>query len=388
VSVRTPRVALVAAKWHIPIPPLPGPDRPPTTDAEYVHMIRAFPPSKFIPAICEVSAQFETGKWVHHFGEQMVIAPALADMARVSLAHGNENRSKVPTEYDVLRCAANYQALDDPDLREGAPGAFERFFLRIASEQLVWQTSPFMELSRTTALWETPPIRPVTVMKPGWDVDLLGCSLSDYRLLGEFVFFVSSTHHAHFNEVIFKMPEMQRLLGTLTPDQASDVYRRHFLQTADDFRVAVGKNNRPAPYRRMTFNPLIDKPVVRCGGADDYVPVPLLMMRKVTPLGLYYTGIKRWGHDFADDLGYIFEPYLGRHLKHCRGADVYPEIKYGPAATRLDSIDWFVVTPTAVVLIDAKSVRPTEAVRTGGDGAADELKRMLRHGVDPELRTW
>lgn len=372
----------MAAKWHIPIPPRPDPDRPPVTDAEYVQRIRAFPPSKFIPAICEVSAQFETGKWVHQFGKQTVTAPALADMARVSLAHSNESRSKIPTVYDVLRCAANYMALDDPDLRLGGPGAFERFFLRIAGEQLVWQTSPFMELSRTTALWATPPARPVTVMKPGWDVELLGCTLSDYRLLGEFVFFVSSSQHAHFNEVFFKIPEMQPLLGTLTPEQASDVYRRHFLQTADHFRAAVGKNNRSAPYRRMTFNPLNDKPVIRCGGGDDYVPVPLLMVRKVTPLGLYYTGVKRWGNDFATDLGYIFEPYLGRHLKQCRGADVHPEIKYGPAATRKDSVDFIVVTPTAVVLIDAKSIRPTEAVRTGDACAANELKRMLRKGVD------
>jgi hypothetical protein len=372
----------MAAKWNIPIPPLPGRERPPTTDTEYVQMVRAFPPSKFIPAISEVSAQFETGSWAHHFGKQIVTAPALADMARVSLAHSNEGRTKIPTEHDVLMCAAHYQALDDPDLREGGPGAFERFFLRIAGEQLVWQTSPFMELSRTTALWETPPARPVKVMKPGWDADLLGCSLGDYRLLGEFVFFASSSRHGHFNEAIFDMPEMQQLFGTITPEQATAIYRRHFLQTADGFRTAVGENNRPAPYRRMTYNPLADKPVIRCGGVDDYVPVPLLMMRKVTPLGLYYTGMKRWGNDFATDLGYIFEPYLGRHLKHCRGADVYPEIKYGAAATRRDSVDFIVVTPTAVVLIDAKSIRPTESVRTGDDRAADELKRMLRKGVD------
>jgi hypothetical protein len=372
----------MAAKWNIPIPPVPGPERPSITDAEYVDAIRAFPPSKFIPAICEVTAQFETGEWAHEFGKQTVTVWALADMARVSLAHSNETRSKIPTQYDVLRCAANYMAISDPDLMEGGPGSFERFFLRIAGEQLVWQTSPFMELSRTTALWETPPARPLKVMKPGWDIDLLGCTLSDYRLLGEFVFSVSASHHGHFNEAIFAMPEMQRVLGTLTPDQASAVYRQHFLQTPDDFRTLVGKNNRPAPYRRMTYNPLADKPVIRCGGPDDYVPIPLLMMRKVTPLGLYYTGIKRWGNDFSTELGYIFEPYLGRHLKHCRGADVYPEIKYGPPATRRDSVDFIVVTPKAVVLIDAKSIRPTESVRTGDDRAADELKRMLRKGVD------
>ena len=45
------------------------------------------------------------------------------------------------------------------------------------------------------------------------------------------------------------------------------------------------------------------------------VPVPGLLDRKTSPLGLYYAGVEKWGNAFAEDCGALFEQYVGRQLR-------------------------------------------------------------------------
>jgi hypothetical protein len=107
------------------------------------------------------------------------------------------------------------------------------------------------------------------------------------------------------------------------------------------------------------------------------IPVPAQLFRKVSPLGLYYMGVKKWENAFAEDVGELFEQYVGRQLQQISSATVYPEVVYGKASER--SVDWIVVCPDAVILVEVKSVRPTDAIRLGKPEAEDEFRRMLGH---------
>lgn len=158
---------------QVPIPPSllaqPARKHEAVSDADYCQMVRAFPTSAFLHELCDLSADLMAGEWELRVGPYLVTPWALADMARVSIAQSSEFRRGIPTRQSVLRCANAYTQIDDPDLRRGDPDAFERFFLRTASQQLDFQSGPIHEIARTALLCSTNPKKSLEVMVDGWD---------------------------------------------------------------------------------------------------------------------------------------------------------------------------------------------------------------------------
>src|SRR5271155_3020997 len=151
-------------------------------DDEYVARVRRYAPSSLVPLVATAAAQYATpGSWEK--SPWMKFTPwALADIARVSLISGNEFKSAATVD-DLLRCCAAYVAVNDPELASNAPGSLTGFMLRITSEQLSYEQSPFHVMGRTMALFEQTqpaPGKALKVLRPGWDTELLGCSLSQY----------------------------------------------------------------------------------------------------------------------------------------------------------------------------------------------------------------
>ena len=310
------------------------------SDADYCQLVRRFPPSAFIPELCAISAELELGEWHALIEGRLVTNWALADLARVSLAHSNEHRRAQPNRSDVLRCVSTFNNLADPDAREGRPEWFERFFLRIASQQLDFQFTPKYEMARIAAMCGTPTVKPLEVMRPGWDQELLGCSLGEYLAVGEFLLYSHKPNLGRFDTAFFSHPELDGLLDGLTAKSAGAIYETHFVQDVAQFRAAVRPNDRPAAYRQLTYNPLLNRPAIRGLGPMDYVPVAALVIRKMSPLGVYYLGLEHYGDAFARDMGTIFEQYVGRNLRLCAEAQVIPEITYGPKKRMRASVDW------------------------------------------------
>lgn len=339
-------------------------------------MVRAFAPSVFVPEVCSLSSRLGPGDWSFDVDGLLVTPWALADIARVSLVHGNEHRRRQASVKDVLRCVRAHNELDDPDLMQGQPDAFQRFFLRVAAQQLDFQLSPIPEMARVAAMCATLTDRAPEVMSQGWDIELLGCALDEYLAVGQFLLYSHVPNHGRFSTSFFNHPQIEGLFGSLNAAGAQKIYRKNFVQDVLNLKRETAPNDRPAPYRRFTYNPLLAKPVISGLGDMDYLPVAALVIRKLSPIGLYYAGLRHFGEGFARDLGHLFEQYVGRNLRLNKRAKVFPEILYGKERRR--SVDWIVVTPTAVVLVEAKSVRPTEEVRTGGADAAGAIQRMLK----------
>ena len=76
---------------------------------------------------------------------------------------------------------------------------------------------------------------------------------------------------------------------------------------------------------------------------------------------MYYSGAKKWHSSFTEDVGDLFEQYVGRQLQQIPNAIVYPEIVYDKDNKK--SVDWIVVCEDTVILVEVKSVRPTEDIR-------------------------
>ncbi len=133
---------------------------------------------------------------------------------------------------------------------------------------------------------------------------------------------------------------------------------------------------------RYGFNPLADRPFVRLDDGRLLAPVPQLITRKLSPLGLYYLGLKRWGESFTRDMGELFEDYVGRQLRTLPGVTVYPEIRYAKGKSTVMSVDWIVVSPDSVLLVEAKATRVPAAARAGQETAQDAFRRTIGRAFD------
>jgi hypothetical protein len=343
-------------------------------DADFVARVRRHKPSSLVPLIAWAAAQYwQKGSWLD--SPYKKFTPwALADIARVSLISGNEQRQDATVE-DLLWCSNDYVASEDPELSSDDPSTIAGFLLRKMSEQMVFQQSNFHELGRSAALFEqTTPAGELKVIKPGWDQQLFGCSLSQYVGIGFIAHTGAVKNHGRFSAGWFNDPILEPIMSHIPADLMGDVLEREFIGSTQFFRGKRGPTV-AEPFRRFTFNPLLGRPIVSGIGTDLLVPVPGQVIRKVSPLGIWYSGYERWGNPFAEDIGDLFEQYVGRQLKTIPSAQVHHEIVYGPENKR--SVDWIVVCNNAVLLIEVKGVRPTDPVRLGKPAAWAELTKKI-----------
>jgi hypothetical protein len=348
-------------------------DRP-VKDDEYIGRVRRHKPSSLIPLIAAAGTQYwEHSSWLE--SPYKKFTPwALADIARVSLVTGNEHRQDA-TENDLLQCAGAYVALADPELPKAQQDALDGFLLRMHSEQLVYQQALGHELGRTAALFEqTPAAKPPQVIQSGWAEDLFGCSLSQYVGIGFLVHTAAVKNQGRFSVEWLNDPVNEPITSQIPVELVRTVLDQHFIGDRQWFKQEDGLIV-PSQYRRFTFNPLLGRPVVSGIGAELLVPVPGQVIRKISPLGIWYSGFERWRNPFADDVGDLFEQYVGRLLLTIPNTQVYPEIPYDSYNKR--SVDWIVVCDNAVLLVEVKAVRPIEPVRLGSPDAWDELTKKL-----------
>lgn len=360
---------------------------PEVVDSEFVALVRRYRPSSLVPLLAQVAAQhMPRESWLESRQPGLYAPWVLAEVARVSLAHGNEHR-QVATMADLTRCCAAFTAVGDPQLASGDPKGLSSFLLRTA-EQLEYQADLYLEMSRTAALFdqtETETNRPAKVLTPGWQRELFGASLADFVGAGQLLHFACRPNDGIFDPTWLDAPQLAEITAVMDPSVLRQVWRENYLTDVAGFRAANGRPD-PGPWRRFDFNPLGATPVI-ADLLDDgrwIIPSPGLLARRFSPLGVYYAGMRRWDTSFSDDLGPLFEAYVGRHLRLLPDAHVIPAIAYG--RDNEQSIDWFVVMPEVVLVVEVKSVRPTDPVRRGGPRAAAELTRMLQKGFH-QLRT-
>lgn len=351
------------------------------SEDEFVQRVRRHKPSSLVPLVASVASHhWQPEPWS---GRGSLYAPrVLAEIARTSLVQGTEFGRKSADGGDLEVCCGACQAISDPELAAREPGAVGRFLLRLGAQQQSFQQRPFNDLSRTLALFEqTQPARPTRIIKPGWAETLLGCSLSEYVGAAFLLHTSALRNEGAFDLAWLQQPNFAGITAEVGADVLEDVIRGQYITDRTRFaelqaEARAHSGEPPREFRRFSFNPLSSHPVLEGLGPRLVIPVPGYIIQKASPLGLFYSGIERWGKDFADDIGYLFETYVGRVLAEIPGAQIVPEVTYGPNSDLL-SVDWFVIHEDCVVLVEVKSTRPTERVRLGSADVAEDLTRML-----------
>lgn len=354
-------------------------------DRDYVDYVRQFRRSELVamiaaaaPAVSFNQADYQTNTTVTPWG--------LADVARISLAFGSERNRLSPTREHLDHCLLMHNNLGHRGLAEQEEGAVANLMLQLAFSQFPHQRNVGPLMGRSIALFDqTQPADPdaMEVLRGDWQQELLGCSLVEYIGVTQLLMAAAAPNGGRFDpawtEAWVDREDLKQLTEVFDPTVTRHVLNTHLVADADEFRDR--DTGTPSIDRRFTFSPLLDHPVVAGLGTDLLMPVPDFLIWKPTPLGLAYTGMARWGEAFAHDLGRLFEAYVGRLLHLIPGATVYAEILYWKTKKQWGrSVDWIVVFPDLVLLVEAKARRSTEALRTGAAGAAAALQLTFDKG--------
>ena len=171
-------------------------------------------------------------------------------------------------------------------------------------------------------------------------------------------------------------------------DDIQQVIDACFAVTFAEFRQLAETATVPPSLARYAFNPLTARPLLRLEDGRLLAPVPQLIARRLSPIELYYQGLKCFGEPYSRDMGELLEDYVGRQLSTLPDADVHSEIEYGPTKkSRGKSIDWIVVFPDAVLLVEAKATRLRADARVGDENAERAVSTTLAEAFDQIDRT-
>jgi hypothetical protein len=155
------------------------------------------------------------------------------------------------------------------------------------------------------------------------------------------------------------------------PSLAADKIDRFLSATAADysaFRTLCDQFECSDPVlAHYAFNPLEMRPIIRTSGSGYLVPVPQLLLDRIT-LGIYHDLLTADNQVFTQAFGPPFETYVGDLLKSfLEPSDVFGERLYGPKKARRLSTDWIVVEGNAATQLECKVSRVRLETRVTAD---------------------
>lgn len=299
----------------------------------------------------------------------------LAGVARTALIAANDHRKKPVTIVDLREmCAMYFNIVNEPDSDDSLDHrSLRSIFNPLVYEQFPYQSSVAYDVGRSQSLLVDHAGRCSTARQPGAWAGHLGVPLEMFLRLGFAMYVAALSNGGVINREVLRMDHVAPIFTPLTPDEGLAIISNWFAATPEQHR-AVGSAAEVRGAEKWSFNPLVEKPMVALPNGDYVMPSPRLVVNRITPTSLYFIGLASFGESFPDSLGCLFEEYVGTQLRLLNHAEVRPEITYD---SHQKTIDFFVITPEVVLLVEAKASRPTEATRFGIPPGDADIKNKI-----------
>lgn len=356
------------------------------TFAEFRQVVRRFRPSALLPELARLSVLLEE---VPHSDPLYRTSPpwAMALAARESILNGNEHRIDALRDEDLRVLFNTHNDIHE----DGAnPQDFDplKLLIRVAYEQFPYQESLFEEVSRTHALMVEGADR-VPVLQvlddSAWD-QLLGAPLEPMVGATFFLQAVANLNNGWYDPKWLDQPEFAPVLEQW-PREVIELRAEQLSNTVEAFRADYRQAPKPEPgFERYAYNPLVARPFIKMSDGRLLAPQPRLILRTISPDGLYYRGMAAFDKPFGADMGRLTEQYVGRQLKLFGVyADIHPEVVYGKGQKK--SVDWFAVLPNVVLMVESKSARFGLLERSASPGFEKSVTDRLNFATGQLVRT-
>lgn len=349
--------------------------------AHFEHQVRQYRQETVLRTVAVVSA------WLSHREFGRVVGPrlpnyvtpfALAAVAEAALVAGTILAKTPANLRDVVELCGVFSELDDPDLEQPADASLRGMMTRIAYQQFEFQISVHDEVARAVGLLlDYLPAQPQAPSSDDWTA-VLGVDLPTYMRVVFGTFVAAVQNPAAVSRTLLAQDNVAPIFEPADVPTAHRVIDAWLALPVNAHRQWALRWRVP---QREAWSPnsLQHRPVVSTGD-ELVVPVPQWVVGRMTATGLYYTGAAAFQRQFTDPLGGAFQEYVGAQLRLLDAARVLPEVVYGSPERR--TVDWFVVTDQAVVLVEVKASRPVLATRAGADGADEDVLAKVGHARD------
>ena len=165
----------------------------------------------------------------------------------------------------------------------------------------------------------------------------------------------------------------------------------HTALTPEEFKTRIGDLRRQDERLiNVDSQPLLSYPIVRTGPNEIVVPIPKLLLDRITN-GLFHdfsAHLDRTGEDvpFRTHFGELFEEYVGMQLRLVFGEhELVPETPYGAKQHLNSTPDWTVNATEGAAALECRS--STFTLNTRKCGEIELIKRDLeRIGVETLVR--
>jgi hypothetical protein len=346
--------------------------------------VRKYRPSQLLPVVAGIAAQHS-----ELTGRQLLAARpwAQAAIAREAILYGNEHRSGEASVEDVRDLLRSFDQTYEPGLgADPVRNSANAILHRLAYEQFPYQESIYEEICRSQVLLVdgSREIETQVIHQSGLE-SLLGTRL-DLAVGATFLLWVGAQRNfGRYNPSWLDQPNFAEILDTY-PRPAVEAVAGRLSATFGEFKADYHRQPPIASsLERFAYNPLSRTPFVHLPDGQIVAPQPKLILRSITPGGLFYAGLEHYGIKFANDLGALVEHYVGKQLAQLEPEFLSPEITYRPPERK--SVDWIVVLPGLILLVEVKSGRPTLGVRTGDIGLVEHLQDRLGRAMSQIGRT-
>jgi hypothetical protein len=363
--------------------------RPPReyTYKEFSDYARRFNQDKLLTAVAQraVSLPDDAGEMPYRATPPW----ALAGLVKASICHGNAYRSTPVRPNDILMGCHMYNNLVTHELHQPGLNSGFNILARIAYEQFPYQESIFEEMARPQLFFSDYSGRKqLEVISEESLTELLGAPVRTAVAVALILYAGAQKNVGFFDPAWLDQPNFTEVLKVVPRERILAVIDSVFVNSIEQFKQQATEAP-PLPYlERYLFNPLTARPLLRLRDGRLLAPVLQTIGRKLSPIELYYFGIKRWGEAFARDMGELLEDYIGRQLASMPGVDVHPEVAYIEKRDVLNSIDWIVVFDDLVLLVEAKATRTPAAARAADVTAQGTYQATLGKAFKQINRTY
>lgn len=306
----------------------------------------------------------------------------LAFLAKALILNANDfKREKFDIEALKL-CANMYNNLDEPLLNASPndPFSIQSYYLRAAYEQFPYQGRFWNAFPRAFYLYKY--LSDESKKRNGFDMSqtiysLHKLSVEDTLIIGSCIS-ASVRQGGYFNpaNIINALPQFK--------DHLTENKITRFLQkTSIDyktFREKAHQEERAVPqgFEKYGFNPLVQYPIIKTDQRNEkkqyVVPVLILLPHRVTD-GIFLDLWDKYGSDFAQFFGKVFEKYLGLLLREYYDDDhLIREPVYGKDSKR--GPDWIILEGNSAIIIECTINRLTKKIKSLGDFS--ELQKKLQ----------
>lgn len=282
-----------------------------------------------------------------------------------------------------------YNNLVPHELRQPSLNSLFSILARMAYEQFPYQESIFEELARPELFFSDYSGRKkLEVISEGTMSELLGAPIRTAVFVALILHVGAEKNAGFFDPGWLDQPNFVQIRKVVPPDRMLAVIDSVFAGNIEQFKRQA--TEAPAlPYlERYLFNPLTARPLLWMHDGRLLAPVLQAIGRKLSPIELYYLGIKRWGEAFARDMGELLEDYVGRQLACLPAVEIHPEVSYVERRNTKRSVDWIAVFDDLVLLVEAKATRTPVATRAADVTAQDTYSATLGKAFKQINRTY